>query len=315
MCIDESPGRAAVFREEVRAAGLLVDTGLEGLYARGPVFEEVLAEVVAVIEAAGLAAADLTPGGAGYRPYRFPPILPRAAFEKTDYIESFPDLTGAVHTFSGGDREHRRLLADRAAGEDWSGHLGPGDTMLVSAACHPVYAILPRPLPEEGVAVDVHGYCFRHEPSPDPYRMQAFRMFEFVRVGTPDAAAGHRLAWIDRALSLLGSLGLDVAAVPANDPFFGRAGKLMADGQLANDLKTEIVTAVRGPGAPPVAIASCNHAESHFGERFDLRLPDGGIAHTACTAFGLERITLALFATHGVDPANWPVGVREALSR
>jgi hypothetical protein len=39
----------------------------------------------------------------------------------------------------------------------------------------------------------------------------------------------------------------------------------------------------------------------------------GGAAHTACLGFGLERITLALLRTHGLDPDRWPSPVREEL--
>jgi hypothetical protein len=36
-------------------------------------------------------------------------------------------------------------------------------------------------------------------------------------------------------------------------------------------------------------------------------------AHTACLGFGLERITLALLRTHGLDVSTWPAAVREEL--
>ena len=41
----------------------------------------------------------------------FPPIMPREEFLRTDYLRSFPDLVGSVDVFTGGDREHRALLA------------------------------------------------------------------------------------------------------------------------------------------------------------------------------------------------------------
>ena len=44
-----------------------------------------------------------------------------------------------------------------------------------------------------------------------------------------------------------------------------------------------------------------------------MRTPDGEVAHSACFGYGLERITLALFATHGMDVAGWPGEVRSAL--
>jgi seryl-tRNA synthetase len=63
----------------------------------------------------------------------------------------------------------------------------------------------------------------------------------------------------------------------------------------------------------PTAIGSSNYHEDHFGHSFDLRLADGTPAHSACVGFGLDRVALALFATHGMDPEAWPEGVRSAL--
>ena len=52
----------------------------------------------------------------------------------------------------------------------------------------------------------------------------------------------------------------------------------------------------------------------HFGHGFDLHLADGTPAHSACIGFGLDRITLALFAVHGMRVEAWPEEVRSALS-
>ena len=56
--------------------------------------------------------------------------------------------------------------------------------------------------------------------------------------------------------------------------------------------------------------ALSNHS---FGSAFDIKLPDGETAHTACLGFGLERVVMALFKTHGFDPRQWPVAVRAHL--
>ena len=45
----------------------------------------------------------------------------------------------------------------------------------------------------------------------------------------------------------------------------------------------------------------------------DLNLADGSPAHTGCVAFGMDRLAVAMFATHGADLDAWPAGVREAL--
>jgi len=40
---------------------------------------------------------------------------------------------------------------------------------------------------------------------------------------------------------------------------------------------------------------------------------EGQGAHSACLGFGLERIAIGLFKTHGFDPLRWPHAVREQL--
>ncbi|MDN5670296.1 MAG: hypothetical protein L0G87_18070, partial [Renibacterium salmoninarum] len=97
----------------------------------------------------------------------------------------------------------------------------------------------------------------------------------------------------------------------ANDPFFGRSGRLLASGQRAAELKFELlVEAVPGRST---AVASGNWHQDHFGGEFGIRSADGEPAHSACFGFGLERIMLALVARHGFRLADWPADVRNAL--
>ncbi|GAC47036.1 amino acid--[acyl-carrier-protein] ligase [Gordonia aichiensis] len=300
----------ADFRDRLIDGGLLVPTGIDGLYGRGGVFEDIIEGIDSLARSAGGAAhaAD------GLQRFRFPPVFPRASFEKTDYIASFPNLTGAISTFTGGNKEHRALLADREAGHPWDGHLASAGTMLVSAACHPLYSTLGDTVPDNGIRADVYGYCFRHEPAIDPARMQAFRMHEFVYVGNAEGAEAHRDGWIGRAMSVLESIGLDAEAVPANDPFFGRAGKMLASNQLQENLKTELVVRIYGDLDDGTAVVSCNCHREHFGENFAITTPDGEYAHSACVGFGMERIALALLSTHGLDVSEWPSEVRARLA-
>jgi seryl-tRNA synthetase len=303
--IDEAvAAERAEFRSEILTAGLLVPTSVDGLYQRSGVFEG----VVRAVEALASRAAE---GGGGAQ-YFFSPIMARDAFELTDYLRSFPDLIGAIEVFRGGDAEHAALLRTADAGEDWSQHLTLAAVALCSAACHPLYPSLTGTLPAGGARFEVQGHCFRHEPSLDPTRLQSFRQHEFVFVGEPDAAVAHRDRWLSRALDLLAGLGLDVQAEEANDPFFGRAGRMLAANQRATALKYEITCPVSSRDVR-TAITSANCHESHFGDSFKIYTADGEPAHSACIGFGLERITLALIREHGVDPASWPSEVRGAL--
>jgi seryl-tRNA synthetase len=295
----------ADFQAQLVDAGLLVPSSIDGLYGRSGEFEDVIELIDTRVRAAGQAA-----HGKSLRRFRFPPVFPRESFEKTDYIASFPNLTGAINTFGGDNKAHASLLADRSEGKDWDHHLESAGTMLVSAACHPSYSMLTGTLPDGGVTMDIYGYCFRHEPAIDPARMQAFRMHEFVQVGTPDQAVSHRESWIERGMSVLTDLGLDATPVIANDPFFGRAGRMLAANQRNENLKTELVVRLYGDLDEGTAVVSCNCHRDHFGHTFGISTPDGEEAHSACVGFGMERIALALFRTHGLDTGKWPASLR-----
>jgi len=138
-------------------------------------------------------------------------------------------------------------------------------------------------------------------------------MHEFVRLGTPDQALEHRNFWLDKGVEVFKSVGLAVEPVVANDPFFGDGARVMKATQREQTLKHELVCAITS-AERPTAIASTNYHLDHFGETFGIRTADGHAAHSACIGFGLERVTLALFKTHGLRPGEWPAPVRDVLS-
>jgi hypothetical protein len=59
---------------------------------------------------------------------------------------------------------------------------------------------------------------------------------------------------------------------------------------------------------------SFNCHRDHFSSTWGLHGEDGEVAHTACVAFGMDRLALALFATHGLDLACWPQRARQSLA-
>jgi seryl-tRNA synthetase len=296
------------YLDQLVAHRLLVPSGVPGVYGRGFHFED-------TIERLGRAITKL---GAAERPevVRFPPVMSRASFEKTEYLKSMPQLAGSVFSFTGDGAAHARLLGLVEGGADWSGTQSMTDVALVPAACYPVYPMVAAdgPLAEGGRLFDVLTYCFRHEPSGDPARMQSFRQREYVRVAaTEDQVRAWRDDWLGRGLGFVAALGLEGRAVPANDPFFGRAGRMLAANQLESELKMEIVYPITSE-EKPTAIVSVNIHQDLFGRVFGIRTASGQPANTGCIGFGLERITLALFKTHGFDPAGWPAAVREVLA-
>ncbi|HEY2638011.1 MAG TPA: amino acid--[acyl-carrier-protein] ligase [Solirubrobacteraceae bacterium] len=297
----------AAFLRDLQEAGLLVATGEPGVYGRGAAFEDVRLHVDALITRVG------RPDGAEH--LRFPPVIPRRHFEDSGYLKSFPHLAGSIFSFEGSEDEAQAQHDTACAHGDWSGFQHQTNLVLVPAACYPVYpAIAARgPVPAGGVTVDAGGsYVFRHEPSEDPARLQMFHQREMVRIGEPDTVAAWRDVWRERAVSTLRGLGLEARLDVASDPFFGRAGRLLARSQRAQALKFEVLVPIAG--AEPTAVASFNYHQDHFAEAFGLEGEAGATVHTSCLGFGLERITLALLRAHGLDPAVWPADVRAELS-
>jgi seryl-tRNA synthetase len=300
-----TPDQAA-FLAELVARRLLIETGVPGLYGRGGAFEDTRERVAALV----------TRAAAGEAPeqLRFPPLLPRRDLETVGYLKSFPHLAGSIFAFSGSEAQAAEQYDRACRHEDWSEFQEMTDLVLTPAACYPVYpAIAARGgLPRGGVMVDAGGaYVFRREPSGDPARLQMFHQREIVRLGEPETVQAWRDSWRDRAVELLRGLGLEVALDVATDPFFGRSGRMLAASQREQQLKFEVLVQIAGP--EPTAVASFNYHQDHFASAYGLALADGTEAHTACLGFGLERITLALFRTHGFDLQSWPAGVRDEL--
>jgi seryl-tRNA synthetase len=302
----ESPVNIAerAFRDELLQHGLLLSTGVAGVYGHSAAFAETVEQVDRFVS--GAAAEDRA------EIMRFPPILNRAHFERSGYLKSFPQLAGAIHSFGGNEQAHREVLQAVDDGGNWSAGFPAAEVVLTPAACYPVYPTLAGMLPPGGRLVDVMSYCFRHEPSDDAGRMQMFRMREHVRAATPDIVIAWREMWLDRAQSLAAALGLDARVEVASDPFFGRGGKLLAVNQRDQRLKLEILAPLSNAERPS-AIISLNYHQDHFGDLFGIRAADATVAHTSCVGFGLERIALALFRHHGFDRSRWPAAVRGAL--
>ncbi len=286
--------------------GLLIESGVPGIYGHTAAFEDVRAALDRLLSREAETR--------GAQRLRFPPLLPRRQLESSGYLASFPHLAGSVYAFSGDEGEAAQQAQRASRHQDWSEFQQMTDLALMPAACYPVYPAIARrgPLPAGGVFVDAGGsWVFRHEPSDDPARRQMFHQHELVRIGEPEAVLDWREEWAALGLGLLRGLGLAAELKVANDPFFGRRGRMLARNQRQQALKLELLVQIAGP--EPTALASFNHHLDHFGSSYGIQLPDGTVAHTACLGFGHERIVLALLHTHGLVPASWPAEVRDQL--
>jgi seryl-tRNA synthetase len=240
--------------------------------------------------------------------------MSRRQLEKSGYLHSFPNLLGCVCALHGSEAAINGAVTRYETGGDWTTSLSASDLVLSPAACYPVYPIVAArgPVPEGGLLFDIEADVFRHEPSRSLDRLQSFRMREFVRIGGPDEILGFREHWIRVANSIATELGLPFTIEVANDPFFGRAGQMLAVSQRQQALKFELLIPYH-PGAVPTACMSFNYHRDHFGTVWSIRDTLGETVHTGCVAFGVDRLSVALFSVHGLDLNRWPDPVRRSL--
>lgn len=239
----------------------------------------------------GIIAQAYAPEGA--EEWRVPAAIPLAVLERADYFASFPQwLTLASH-LADDERSLERIARSRTPAQAAAISAAPAAAALPPAVCYHVYAALAGTTLYAPRLVTAEGCCWRHERDrlAPLARGWAFTMREVVCIGSEEQCAAFRERGIAIARDVAAALGISSALAQAEDPFFAPTarGRLLL--QRFKSLKHELLLPI-GDGET-IAAASFNLHERFFGEAFDIRLPDGEPAHTACVAFGMERWLLA----------------------
>jgi seryl-tRNA synthetase len=276
--------------------------GLVGLRGDALALLRALEEAVAALARAETEDEWRVPAGVGWE------TLARA-----EYLASFPQwLTAASH-----------LSDDPAALERIATHSDPAaaareaqgapPAALPPAVCYHTYAVLAGRTVVSPTRMTAQGTCWRHEGERlrPLERGWAFTMREVVCLGTPEETEAFRQRTLGEARALARALGLRPEVEQAADPFFAPTARGRALLQRIKALKHELVLPLGGGRG--IAASSFNHHETFFGEAFDIRLPDGRPASTACAAFGMERWLLAFLVEHGPDAAGWPAVTSHTL--
>src|SRR5688572_15706191 len=108
---------ARAFRDDLVRHGLIVPTAVQGGYARGPVFEDILERFDALVMRS--TAAD------GAERLMFPPVVARSLIEQVGYLDSFPHLSGSIHSFFGDEAAAQHLSTRVHQGSRWDDMLEP----------------------------------------------------------------------------------------------------------------------------------------------------------------------------------------------
>ncbi len=78
---------------------------------------------------------------------------------------------------------------------------------------------------------------------------------------------------------------------------------MKAVSQKQQSLKFELLVPLRSE-EQPTACMSFNYHREHFGTTWGIVDANGEPAHTGCVAFGMDRLAVAMFHTHGTDLAD-----------
>ena len=231
--------------------------------------------------------------------WRVPSALPLEALERSGYFASFPHwLTVAAH-LTDDERALERIATSATPAADAANATEAASAALPPAVCYHVYSALSGQTLGETKLVTAQGTCWRHEGNRHAAleRGWAFTMREIVCIGTEAECIRFRDRGIDAARTLAAELDIEGRFETAEDPFFAPTGRGRALLQRIKSLKQELRLSIGDNET--IAAASFNLHERYFGEAFDITLPDGSPAYSACVAFGLERWLLAsLVADH-----------------
>ncbi|OGO42554.1 MAG: hypothetical protein A2W36_04105 [Chloroflexi bacterium RBG_16_58_14] len=285
----------------------------EGIYTLGPL----LSRLILYFESLFLELADTFSA----EPYRFPTLIPARYLERVNYFQAFPhSLSFVTHLRT--DLDAIDHFSQHAACEPDGSLNTPPDsfaplqTLLSPAVCYHLYfSLADQPLPAGKVTATAVGNCFRYEAInlTSLERMWNFTMREVIFVGPKDFVLDNREAARVHMSRVFAEIGLAYRVESANDPFFIGEFRKQAAFQSAFQLKFEI--RARLPfNESTLAVGSYNYHQDFFGRRLNITLPDGTPAHTACVAFGLERMAYAFLSQFGFETAGWPAAIREACS-
>ena len=258
----------ADFRAALLDDGVLLATDVDGVYGRSATYESVADAIDRLVLRVGADQDALS--------VRFPPVMPWSNFveERVPRVVPRPDGVDP-HVPGRRARHHAELVHAAESGEDRAPLLESTDMVLCPAVCHPLYPTQSGTLPEGGRRSS-RSTATASATSPAPTR-SGCRPSASTTTSTSGPPRGHAptaTGGSTGASTCSADWGSTVESVVANDPFFGRPGRMLAANQRSEELKYEIVAPVFAEGRP-TAISSSNCHLDHFSRPFAIDTADG----------------------------------------
>lgn len=253
----------------------------------------------------------------GASEYEFPVLFPIESFKQGGYFETFPHHIMFQSTIKS-DIEVLNQFSREGLGEDNKilGNINTPANVLKNAACGPIYPLLSnQDIGREMLVYFTVGRCFRNESSNifELARLNEFSMSEIVFVGRDDQTRqGIEEAkelwryWIDL-------FNLNCVIETAHDSFFAGNYKKLKFFQKIGDSKIEFKLLLPHCGKY-IPCSSANYHRTHFSKKYNIR-NDDSYCHTACIAFGIERLAYAFLCQHGCDWDQWDERARDEIEK
>ncbi len=309
--------------------GRILHTGVEaGLRSRGWVRDLGTGQVslggpaLAVMRAVDAEAAGVARSMFDATEESYPSLISTETLARCGYLSNFAHtlnfVTHLAEDYEGIERFRQENLKAAKPTAPVCAMVEPS-LCLKPAICYHCYPALEgATIASPGRSLTCTGRVFRYESrnASGLERLWEFGCRDIVWIGSADWVAEQRQRIVEWTLGMVDRWGLDGTIETANDPFFPTAHAAKTYFQVLGELKYELRLPLEpGPGGEPrtLAASSFNLHQDFMSTAFNIRMDAGGLAHSGCVGWGLERWVLAVFTRHGLDVGKWPAGVRELI--
>lgn len=249
--------------------------------------------------------------------HEYPVLYPVDKYSKGRYFESFPHYIMFSTVLNNNLDTLNRFANHGISDQQIFDEMKKPTNLLRHAACAPLYEIISNSIINEDTPKTymVIGKCFRNEADNvyELARLNEFTMKEFVFVGTQkqcnENIAKAKALWYFFA----DTFNLKCRIDTANDSFFANSYKKLKLFQILGDAKQEFKWNIPYNDSY-VACSSANFHRTHFSKPYNIKSDKGSFCHTACFAFGIERMVYAFLNQKGCDPNKWDKQTYDEIS-
>lgn len=247
----------------------------------------------------------------------YPVLYPVDKYSKGRYFESFPHYI-MFSTVLNNDLDTLNRFANNGINDERIfDEIKKPKNLLRHAACAPLYEIISDSVinEESPKTYMVIGKCFRNEADNvyELARLNEFTMKEFVFVGTPQQCNENIAKAKELWYFFADTFKLKCKIDTANDSFFASNYKKLKLFQILGDSKQEFKWNIPY-NDNYIACSSANFHRTHFSKPYNIKSNKGSFCHTACFAFGIERMVYAFLNQKGCNPAKWDKQTYDEIS-